>query len=123
MSFLRKIREKWVSGPAGGGPILLLVCLWSWAAWACAEHWQSNPNYSYGWVVPPLALGFVIRRFLRTPGSDLPARDLVVSTPLLIGISAALFAAGFFLEYCREEVWHPVIVIWSIAAIAVFGTL
>jgi exosortase len=123
MSFLRKIREKWVSGPAAGGPILLLVSLWSWAAWACAEHWQSNPNYSYGWVVPPLALAFVIRRFLRTPGSDLPARDLVVSMPLLIGISAALFGAGFFLEYWREEVWHPVIVIWSIAAIAVFGTL
>lgn len=44
------------------------------------------------------------------------------------GILAALLVASaaaiaFFLEYAREQVWHPVIVIWVIAAIAVTSTI
>src|ERR1700759_5207214 len=47
------------------GPGLLLAALWTWAIWTCAEHWRGNPNYSYGWAVPLLALGFGLRRYWR----------------------------------------------------------
>ncbi len=26
----------------------LLVAVWIWAIWSCAEYWRGNPNYSYG---------------------------------------------------------------------------
>src|SRR6266403_493200 len=45
---------------------VVLVALWIWAIWSCAEHWRVNPNYSYGWAVPLLALGFGIRRYFMT---------------------------------------------------------
>ena len=45
-------------------PTLFLLALWTWAIWACAEHWRGNPNYSYGWAVPVLALAFGMRRYL-----------------------------------------------------------
>ena len=48
--------------------VLLLVSIWIWAIWSCAEHWRGNPNYSYGWAVPPLAIGFRPAPFLASQG-------------------------------------------------------
>lgn len=101
----------------------LLFSLWIWAIWSCAEHWEANPNYSYGWVVPALGLGFAIRRYLRRSVSDPMPVGLTVASPVGIIITLLIGAAAFFLEYPREQVWHPVIVIWSIATIAVGSTL
>ena len=57
-----RVRLPWVT--------LFLTALWTWAIWSCAEHWRGNPNYSYGWAVPLLALGFGLRRYLLlAPGS------------------------------------------------------
>src|SRR5258708_5146645 len=71
---------------------LLLLGIWIWAIWSCADHWQGNPNYSYGWAVPILATGFAIRRY-------------------------------FALEYSRDQMWHPEIVLWLICLLAVTSTI
>jgi exosortase len=98
--------------------------MWTWAIWSCAEHWMSNPNYSYGWAVPLLAIGFGIRRYVITVPETLDASE---GFPLRRAIG--LFAAGtigmlaFLLEYAREEVWHPQIVLWSICLLAVSTTI
>src|SRR3954471_12112475 len=113
MFFIRKMRKKFLSGPLGWGPALLLVLLWGWAIWSCAEHWESNPNYSYGWVVPALAVGFAYRRYRRLRAY--PHSSASIAWSLATGAAVAGGILAFFLEYAREQMWHPVIVIWSIA--------
>src|SRR3954447_26381838 len=95
------------------GAGFLLFCLWGWAIWSCAEHWESNPNYSYGWVVPALAVGFACRRYRWLGGH--PRSGASFPRSLAIVGTLAGSVAAFSLEYGREQIWHPVVVIWSIA--------
>jgi exosortase len=101
---------------------LWLLGIWIWAIWSCAEHWLGNPNYSFGWVVPPLAFGFGIRRYLRIrdrgvkqscPGFSRPGFLLVLAFGGLV----------FLLEYSRQQMWHPQIVLWTICLFAAASTL
>ncbi len=109
--------------PRVAGPVLLLLALWTWAIWSCAEHWRGNPNYSYGWVVPLMAIGFGVRRFVRLQKDPLPAvtksAGLVPSALLVI----VLGSLGTALEYGRETMWHPEIVLWSICLLCVGMTV
>jgi exosortase len=106
-------------------PALVLLALWTWAIWTCAEHWQGNPNYSYGWAVPLLAFGFGVRRYLMTaaPSAENSGRRFQFSA--IWGIVCALALGGlvFLLEYSREEMWHPQIVLWSICLLAAVSTI
>src|ERR1700736_5367412 len=79
-----------------------LVAIWTWAIWSCAEHWRGNPNYSYGWAVPPLVLGFPIRRYFTvSPAAQIPSRKF--STVAAILLALALGGFVFLLEYSREQ--------------------
>lgn len=104
---------------------ILLFGLWSWAIWSCAEHWQGNPNYSYGWAVPILAAGFVLRRYLLIERSGSIQAPAVPHMSILPRIGVALFSGAIFftLEYSREQMWHPEIVLWLICLLAVTSTL
>lgn len=100
----------------------LLLSLWTWAIWSCAEYWRGNPNYSYGWLVPLLALVFFLRRAATVV--DRVERD--VSQPALgwaICAGLATAAAVFVLEFSRTQVWHFVVVIWLIAILPIAATL
>src|SRR5438445_13608141 len=100
-------------------PTFLLLGMWAWAIWSCAEHWLGNPNYSYGWAVPPLALGFALRRYLMTagiPANSGPAGPISAATGVLGALG--LGALVFLLEFSREQMWHPQIVLWSICLLA-----
>jgi exosortase len=103
----------------------LLLSMWTWAIWSCAEHWQGNPNYSYGWAVPPLALGFGLRRYwrlnqARPPGSYLAA-PMSAGTQNFAAMSFG--ALVFLLEYSREQMWHPEIVLCTICFLTVTSTI
>jgi exosortase len=106
---------------------LLLAGLWTWAIWSCAEHWEGNPNYSYGWAVPLLAAGFALRRLLFLPNGGEAGRiwvfagRLSVWTQIWLAVVSCL--AVFLLEYSRDQMWHPEIVLWLICLLAVVGTL
>jgi exosortase len=106
---------------------LLLAGLWTWAVWSCAEHWEGNPNYSYGWAVPLLAAGFVLRRYLvvardggivpgPAPGTRLPGW-------LQFLLAVAFLGLVFLLEYSRDQMWHPEIVLWLICLLTVSATI
>jgi exosortase len=105
-------------------PALVVIALWSWAIWSCAEHWRGNPNYSYGWLVPLLALGFALRRYLQldsTSANPIPVFRAPIAVQIFIGL---IFAGAIFsLEYSREQVWHPEIVLWSICLLAITSTI
>ena len=114
-------RATWLSAAQ---PLLMLGLVWGWAIWACAEYWRGNPNYSYGWSVPVLVAGFTLRRLLiynrepepvRLAGRQNRASQIVI---FFVGVVAVAC-----LEYCREEVVHPIFVIWSISLLAVGSTL
>jgi exosortase len=113
----RVLSVRWAS-------VCLLVALWGWAIWATAEHWQANPNYSYGWAVPLLMIGFAVRRYFINADADV---GLARRSEFSLAVTATLaFAAGalvFALEYAREQVWHPIVVIWSIALLTIGVTL
>lgn len=103
--------------------VILPLAAWCWAIWSCAEHWKANPNYSYGWAVPLLAVGFALRRYWRLPEIQIAPRDVSLSgtLQLLLAIGATIVVFG--LEYWREQIWHPEIVLWSICLIAVVSSL
>jgi exosortase len=102
--------------------MILLLAAWCWAIWSCAEHWQANPNYSYGWAVPLLATGFALRRYWRLPQIEgVPGSSPPSALQMILAVGAAVVV--FALEYWREQMWHPEIVLWSICSIAVLSTL
>lgn len=104
---------------------LIFFGLWTWAIWSCAEHWRGNPNYSYGWAVPVLALGFGLRRyFLCAPNDQSPsARGPFFSPGAVIGGALLAGAIVFALEFCRQQMWHPQVVLTSICLLAILGSL
>src|SRR6266513_3399941 len=125
MSFVGAHDRRTTGRPWVSWPHVLLVAMWAWAIWSCAEHWRGNPNYSYGWAVPLLALGFGIRRYLMTTGGSLDRSSSSFRPRSLTGLFITLLwgALTFFLEYSREEMWHPQIVLWSICSLAAISTI
>ena len=105
------------------GALFLLVVLWTWAIWACAEHWRGNPNYSYGWAVPLLAVGFGVRRFVRLRDNGQISNGKAPGWIPAAIFLAVLTSLGGVLEYGRESMWHPEIVLWSICLLCVGLTL
>src|SRR5437867_116345 len=107
----------------------LLLAAWSWAIWSCAEYWRGNPNYSYGWIVPVLGFAYAARRLTLAQiiAGIMPeniARPIRPVSIWLIGFFGIVVAAIIFgLEFAREQVWHPIIIIWTIAFIPITLTL
>src|SRR6478672_3058595 len=99
---------------------VIFAGLWIWAIWSCAEHWRGNPNYSYGWAVPLMAAGFGLRRYWRLEKTGF------ASTPLpsgAVGIAILIGLLGLGLEYTREDMWHPEIVLCTICFVCLGLTL
>jgi len=101
----------------------LLAAAWIWAIWSCAEYWRGNPNYSYGWIVPVLSLTYAARRLTLAKSENIARPTLAV--PIWLTVFFAIVAAAiiFGLEFAREQVWHPIIVIWAIAFVPITLTL
>jgi exosortase len=102
---------------------LLLVTAWTWAIWSCAEYWRGNPNYSYGWIVPVLGFAYAARRLTLAQSENIARPMLAVAIWLIVFFGIVAAAIIFGLEFAREQVWHPIIVIWTIAFIPITLTL
>ena len=99
---------------------LTFVGLWTWAIWACAEHWRGNPNYSYGWMVPVLALAFGLRRWFNLPARvQSPVEGRAFSPALALSLALAAGLTVFALEFARQQMWHAQIVLTSICLVAI----
>ncbi len=84
----------------------LLLVLWIWAIWSCAEYWRRNPNYSYGWIVPVLTFVYAARRLALTQIENVsqPVVTLPSSLSVFFGIVAG--AVVFGLEFARVASDH-----------------
>src|SRR6516225_2617608 len=56
--------------------------------WHLSCFWQIDPQYSYGWIVPPLCIYLAWRRWKSQPAAEPPPA----------GTTICLFAALFFLS-------------------------
>src|SRR2546421_733851 len=101
----------------------LLAAAWIWAIWSCAEYWRGNPNYSYGWIVPVLSLTYAARRLTLAKSENIARPTLAVPIWVVVFIGIVAAAIIFGLEFAREQVLHPVIVIWTIAFVPITLTL
>jgi hypothetical protein len=101
----------------------LLAAVWIWAMWSCAEYWRGNPNYSYGWIVPVLSLTYADRRLTLAQSENIARPILAVPISVIVFIGIVAAAIIFALEFAREQVLHPIIVIWTIAFIPITLTL
>jgi hypothetical protein len=101
----------------------LLVAAWAWAIWSCAEYWRGNPNYSYGWIVPVLSLTYAARRLTLAKSENIARPTLAVPIWVVVFIGIVAAAIIFGLEFAREQVLHPIIVIWAIAFVPITLTL
>jgi exosortase len=101
----------------------LLVAAWIWAIWSCAEYWRGNPNYSYGWIVPALSLTYAARRLTLAKSENIARPILAVPIWVIVFIGIVATAIIFGLEFAREQVLHPIIVIWAIAFVPITLTL
>jgi exosortase len=101
----------------------LLVAAWIWAIWSCGEYWRGNPNYSYGWIVPILSLAYAARRLTLAQSKNSVRPILAVPIWLIVFFGIVAGAIFLGLELAREQVWHPIIVIWTIAFIPITLTL
>ena len=103
----------------------LLLVLWGWSLGIDSVFWRDNASYSYGWVVPPLALFFLWRRVQSQPadfwaeigaaraGEWRPSPWLLAAAGLLI----------FPLEVTRSEYHQSGLVLWAINLATVGITL
>ena len=101
----------------------LLLAAWTWAIWSCAEYWRANPNYSYGWIVPILGLAYVARRLTLAQSKNIARPIFAVPIWFIVFFGIVAAAIFFGLEFAREQVWHPIIVIWTIAFVPIILTL
>ncbi|MEM6886104.1 MAG: exosortase/archaeosortase family protein [Verrucomicrobiota bacterium] len=93
--------------------LLLPVGIFIWLAWICADDWNHDPNYSYGWFILPLGGYFLYRRLNALPPDEIKtnaisAHWLYLVPPLVL-----------VLELIRLTpiVWRAIP--WSIFAIGV----
>ncbi|MGH7870277.1 MAG: exosortase/archaeosortase family protein, partial [Candidatus Dormibacteraceae bacterium] len=101
-------------------PIFLpLAYLWLRLLNALRPEWSTNPQYSYGWVVPVLCIGLVIRRWHDARSSESEPDSLPV-----VSWSLVIFCAGLALLYLPSRLieeatpeWRPVE--WALAIITI----
>lgn len=73
-------------------PIAWVVALWTPAMIAASHEWSHGLYYDYGWIVPPVALWLLLRRWndlpgeIRMPGSRVVLGFVLVLVPWFVGL-------------------------------------
>ncbi len=103
--------------------IVLLGGLWAWAVAINAFFWETDPNYSYGWVVPFLLVFYLWKRLGTQPEAfwvSAPTGARRRLSPWLLAVPAL---ALFPIEVYRVEYHQSGIVLWVINLATVALTL
>jgi exosortase len=97
---------------------IAFLFLWLELIFQLQSEWSLNPQYSYGWAVPFLALWLFYRRWIRRPAPDAPRHPGLT-------ISLALLAAAVLLPARLIAVANPDwrLISWTISLVAVVISL
>jgi len=103
----------------------VVAASWIWAILSCKRFWELDPDYAYGWSVPPLVAFFIWRRLTDLPRevwSGMKARpgSRVSINPWLLAVPAL---AVLPLEVYRTEYLQSGFFVWSVNLWAVTLTL
>ena len=101
--------------------LLLLAGMSAWAIAVCAPFWYTDPNYTYGWIVPPLVAVFLWRRLGTQPAAfwDSFRKQPTAGRTFNRWLLALPFVALFPIEVLRTEYHQSGIVLWGINLAAV----
>ncbi len=84
--------------------------------WALAEEWDGDPNYSYGYLIAPLALFFIWER--KDELARLPARGsalgLVVIALALLVFLGGMMGGVYYLARISVVILVPGVVAWLV---------
>lgn len=102
-----------------------MLGLWTWAIAGCADEWQDNPMYSYGWFVPPLMIFFAWRRLDEPFAGSVPFEGpRIPRAAMALAIAAAALALLTLpVELLRNELPDDRLNNWGIGICAVAITL
>ena len=109
-------RQALANAPIHWGFLGLLAVSWLWAFLTCMPYWEKDPNYAYGWSVPPLMAFFLWRRLADLPDSAW-CRDRSTPIPRILRNPwvLAIPALGVLpLEVYRNEFAQSGWVVWTI---------
>jgi exosortase len=108
--------------------LCLLGFLWFTLINQLRVEWSVNPQYSYGWVVPLLCIGLLIRRWLSAPedirsqkseNSSPPTSDLRLPTIIFVFVAFLWLPTRLFQEANPE--WR--LISWALAIVVVVLTM
>jgi exosortase len=91
-------------------PALLATIAWLSLCWTLSAHWAANVQYSFGWLVPPLA---VVLLWNRWPTRPPPGASFRGARGVLMGL-AALYAPVWFVAQPNPE-WR--LADWTLALV------
>ena len=103
----------------------VLAASWVWAMLSCKLFWELDPDYAYGWSVPPLVAFFIWRRLTdlpkeswarmnSSPGTRVPVHPWLLALPALCVLP---------LEVYRTEYLQSGFFVWGVNLWAVLLTL
>lgn len=103
----------------------VLSASWVWAMLACRPFWDLDPDYAYGWSVPPLVAFFLWRRLIDLPSSawarmDARSAPRLSVHPWMLALPALAILP---LEVYRTEYLQSGFFVWSVTLWAVGLTL
>lgn len=94
-----------------------LVLIWAFLSFRLAGIWETNSQYSHGWLVPFLAAWIFWRRWQTRPA---PSRPFTGACAAVLFLALLLFAGGWFIAESSPE-WRPALL--ALAASAVLSSL
>lgn len=97
--------------------LVVAVLVGIWAYWPTllklVRGWESNPDYSHGYLVAPLTIYFLYASRKSFPGCTSPAWGIGLGL-LLLNVALRMFAAFYYFD--AVDGWS--IVLWIAAAVA-----
>ena len=102
---------------AGLLPLAIAGIAWFAVVRIIGNDWKIDPQYSYGFLVPLLVLGLLMKRWEDRPDRSIPSRVVVWTSTIVMLSSAFLIAAVVPMAEANPD-WRP---LGSIAALAAVG--
>jgi exosortase len=91
--------------------------IWVALCWHLSHHWEADPQYAFGWLVPALAIFLAARRWKSRPAASPASGPLALA--MLVGSAAAILPLWLIAQPNPE--WR--LVSWLFSGVVIVFTL